>query len=424
MKREEKNDETFGSKNFGRKKGPKRLANRLSACLLWTMPADNTDSVGSKQFGLNRSNLGQRNFHNLTSGKGKKSDNDDGGDDTKNDESDDIIAHGETSSKRRTPLLSIPFRFTKFNEFTSPLIFSSFPSFGLTLLRSAAIATITLYILNQKHMLPMPVGKVVSKALFWPTIPITISRRIGKWTTVVDSTVVIGGAPFGWCGYPERLTRQFNVRGVINMCDEYAGPISSYKRLGIEHLRLPTVDHFEPSVEDLKKAVSFIQKHEHQGGRVYVHCRAGHGRSAAAVYAWLLYKEPLADPVELNEKLCAMRDVRKSLWKQPNINVFRDWLQNGGMMSDSEDSDDDDNDDDNDRSYHRRMLRDKIHYQRGVNSDDSYNNVGIENFGKVFDDEDTVDSSEDDDAYYDTDLGNSEDEKDYEMWKSYNRGRY
>ncbi len=273
-------------------------------------------------------------------------------------------------------------------------------------------------------MLPMPIGKFVSKALFWPTIPITISRRIGKWSTVVDNSVVMGGAPFGWCGYPERLSRQFNVRGVINMCDEYRGPISSYKKLGIEHLRLPTVDHFEPSVEDLKKAVSFIQKHEHQGGRVYVHCRAGHGRSAAAVYAWLLYKEPLADPVELNEKLCAMRDVRKSLWKQPNINVFREWLQNGGMMSDTEESDDND-----DRSYSRRGKLVNNHSRRskigGSYSDDSDNNVSFAKLGKVFDDEDTVDSSDDDDVYFDTeyDIDNSDDDKDYEMWKSYNRGR-
>jgi hypothetical protein len=271
----------------------------------------------------------------------------------------------------------------------------------------------------------MPIGKVVSKALFWPTIPITISRRIGKWSTVVDNAVVMGGAPFGWCGYPERLSRQFNVRGVINMCDEYRGPISSYKRLGIEHLRLPTVDHFEPSVEDLKKAVSFIQRHEHQGGRVYVHCRAGHGRSAAAVYAWLLYKEPLADPVDLNEKLCAMRDVRKSLWKQPNINVFREWLQNGGMMSDSEDSEDD-----NDRSHRRGKVANISHSRQRKDGDserdDSDNSVRFATkLGKVFDDEETVDSSDDDDMHYDAeyDLGNSDDDKDYEMWKSYNRGR-
>ena len=55
--------------------------------------------------------------------------------------------------------------------------------------------------------------------------------------------------------------------------------------------------------------------------------------------------------------------------------------------------------------------------------------VCFSKFGKVFDDEDsTVDSSDDcdsDDAYYDIDYDNSisDDDKDYEMWKSYNRGR-
>ena len=390
------------------------------------------DSAGSK-FGPPppRQNLGQS---SPLGGKGKKNgydDDDDDDDDGRNHDGGDDIHIGNSSQdgasfkQRATTSSPNPFRFLESNQYTSSVIFSSLPNFGSMLLRSAAIATITLYVLNQKHMLPMPIGKVVSKALFWPTIPITISRRIGKWSTVVDNAVVMGGAPFGWCGYPERLSRQFNVRGVINMCDEYRGPISSYKRLGIEHLRLPTVDHFEPSVEDLKKAVSFIQRHEHQGGRVYVHCRAGHGRSAAAVYAWLLYKEPLADPVDLNEKLCAMRDVRKSLWKQPNINVFREWLQNGGMMSDSEDSEDD-----NDRSHRRGKVANISHSRQRKDGDserdDSDNSVRFATkLGKVFDDEETVDSSDDDDMHYDAeyDLGNSDDDKDYEMWKSYNRGR-
>ena len=391
------------------------------------------DSAGSK-FGppLPQRNLGQS---SSLGGNGKKNgygdDDDCGDDDDRNLGGGDDIHIGNSSQdgasfkQRATTSSPNPFRFLESNQYTSSVIFSSLPNFGSMLLRSAAIATITLYVLNQKHMLPMPIGKVVSKALFWPTIPITISRRIGKWSTVVDNAVVMGGAPFGWCGYPERLSRQFNVRGVINMCDEYRGPISSYKRLGIEHLRLPTVDHFEPSVEDLKKAVSFIQRHEHQGGRVYVHCRAGHGRSAAAVYAWLLYKEPLADPIDLNEKLCAMRDVRKSLWKQPNINVFREWLQNGGMMSDSDDSEDN-----NDRSHRRDKVANISHSRQRKNgdseSDNSENSVRFATkLGKVFDDEETVDSSDDDDMHYDAeyDLGNSDDDKDYEMWKSYNRGR-
>ena len=278
--------------------------------------------------------------------------------------------------------------FSRYNTTSASIIFSGVPNLTTLCIQSVAIATITLYVLNQKHMLPLPLGRVVSKALFWPTIPITISKRIGKWTTVVDNAVVIGGAPFGWCGYPEKLSKKFNVKGVVNMCDEYRGPVSSYKKLGIEHLHLPTVDHFEPSVEDLKRAVSFIQKHESRGGRVYVHCRAGHGRSAAAVYAWLLYKEPLADPVELNEKLCSMRNVRKSLWKQPNINVYRLWLQNGGMS-------DSDSEDDDSAWWSRQQQRQKEEIRQNAN-DDTEGSVQTK-LGQVFSDEE----SSIEDEYYD-----------------------
>ena len=102
-----------------------------------------------------------------------------------------------------------------------------------------------------------------------------------------------GGIPY--LGYPGKLAKE-NVRGVVNLCDEYRGPLGAYKRLGIEQLYLPTVDHFEPDVESLKSAVSFIQEHEAQGnkgklieGQTF---RAPHGvssdgrRSLCALQGW------------------------------------------------------------------------------------------------------------------------------------------
>jgi hypothetical protein len=71
--------------------------------------------------------------------------------------------------------------------------------------------TIVLYVLNQKHYLPLPLSRVVSKVLFWPTLPITVGRRLGKWKTIVDDTVVMGGAPFGFAGLPEELYYEYGV---------------------------------------------------------------------------------------------------------------------------------------------------------------------------------------------------------------------
>mmetsp|Transcript_5539 Transcript_5539/g.11478 ORF Transcript_5539/g.11478 Transcript_5539/m.11478 type:complete len:432 (+) Transcript_5539:93-1388(+) len=399
-------------------------------------------------------------FSCATSGKGKKDDDDDDiGDDIDdnidiNDLNDAPSSGGNHLSFRmlsggsQQRRVSWSFLRSVDPGASKPSIYCVLPSFGKLCLQSLGIATITLYVLNQKHMLPKPMGIWVSKLLFWPTLPITLSRRIGKWTTVVDETVVIGGAPFGFMGYPERLAEKFGVKGVVNMCDEYHGPVSSYRKLGIEHLRLPTVDHFEPSVDDLKRAVSFIQKHESQGSKVYVHCRAGHGRSAAAVFAWLLYKEPLADPMDLNEKLCAMRDVRKNLWKQPNINTFRVWLQNGGMMDESDSDVDDEALQRLSRSSNniiRPETSSSLHHRRPRNKrykpwdefsetdfsleDDSDGtsivggtnlDVSSSSLGQVFSDEDitSTDSYSDNEEFYDD---YSDDEKDYAMWKSYNR---
>lgn len=111
---------------------------------------------------------------------------------------------------------------------------------------------------------------------------------------------------------------------------------SAYTRLGILHLRLPTTDHFEPSVRDLVEGVKFIAEHKALGKRVYVHCRAGHGRSAAVVFAWLLSKNPDVDLQKLNRELCLLRDVRKTLWKQKNIIRYHSRLREQGNDEDDE----------------------------------------------------------------------------------------
>lgn len=216
---------------------------------------------------------------------------------------------------------------------------SILPSLGAITLRATLGVTVILYILNQQHLLPRPLAAVVSKALFWPTLPITVSKRVGRWVTRIDETVVLGGAPFGFLGYPEKLRDDYGVKGVINMCEEYRGPIKQYKELGMEELYLPTTDHFEPSREDILSALSFMKRHQAMGNNVYVHCRAGHGRSGAVVFAWMLLKDPEVDPEQLNAEFCKVRNVRKSLWKQPNVQALhKRFRETGGSFANAQDA--------------------------------------------------------------------------------------
>jgi len=74
--------------------------------------------------------------------------------------------------------------------------------------------------------------------------------------------------------------------------------------------------------------VAFIQRHRRAGGRVLVHCKAGHGRSAAVGYAWLLFKaRGRKTPRTVFRQLSSKRDVRKGLWSQPNVGEYREALE-------------------------------------------------------------------------------------------------
>jgi|AntRauTorckE5430_2_1112549.scaffolds.fasta_scaffold12842_1 hypothetical protein len=166
--------------------------------------------------------------------------------------------------------------FNKFGSNAENISAVVFPSFVQLVSKVALGAVVTLYILNQQQLLPRGLSSVVSKTLFWPTLPITFCKRIGKWSTPVDDTVVLGGAPFGWLNIPKKLHDEYGVRGVINMCEEYEGPTNQYTKLNMRELRLPTTDHYEPSLEDIKTAVEFIKEHKQNNiGKVYIHCRAG-----------------------------------------------------------------------------------------------------------------------------------------------------
>ncbi|KAJ1436496.1 protein-tyrosine phosphatase-like protein [Ochromonadaceae sp. CCMP2298] len=182
------------------------------------------------------------------------------------------------------------------------------------------------WLLFQKKLLPKPVARIVSKALFLPTFPITAMMRIGNYWTKVDDTLFLGCAPMGFMGHPDNMYK-IGVRGVINMCYEYGGPTSYYERLGMKQLYLPTVDHFEPTLESMKAAMDFIQAHKDRGEKVYVHCKAAHGRAASIALCWMMMQDGDKTAEELNAVLKSKRKVRGTLFQQPNIRAFAKTLK-------------------------------------------------------------------------------------------------
>lgn len=191
-------------------------------------------------------------------------------------------------------------------------------SLHIRLLWAIFSAFTLLYAAFQKKLLPIGLSTIVSKVAFYPTFPLTALRATGNYMTDVDDTLILGCAPFDLFGHPKRL-HSMGVRGVINMCLEYEGPKQSYDNLGIMQLRLPTTDHYESSPSQLKDAVKFIELHQKKGQKVYVHCKAGHGRAAAVALCWMAYQHPEIPPATLNAALFGKRRVRKKLFRQKNV---------------------------------------------------------------------------------------------------------
>jgi protein phosphatase len=87
--------------------------------------------------------------------------------------------------------------------------------------------------------------------------------------------------------------------------------------LGLDYKDLPVLDLTELSVTQLREAAEFMAQRSVQGV-VYVHCKAGYSRSAAAVGAYLLATNK-AKSVE--ECFAIMRNARPAIIFRPEVSV-------------------------------------------------------------------------------------------------------
>ena len=105
--------------------------------------------------------------------------------------------------------------------------------------------------------------------------------------TDVDNGVIMGAVPMAVVGHIKALHAD-GVRAVVNLQYEYGGPVAEYSSLHppIEQLHIPVVDHTEPSLSELEKAVAFIAVHRERGERV-CWCTARVGTGAVPLWQWL-----------------------------------------------------------------------------------------------------------------------------------------
>ena len=137
---------------------------------------------------------------------------------------------------------------------------------------------------------PKRVVGFAGQFLFWPiACSQFVMYKLGmfSWYDEVYKSPTGGRVILGALPWPEAtrnlLLNKEHVTAVVNVVSEHSVPFHVKARLNV-----PMTDFAHPEYFQVASAVEFIDKHVKAGETVYVHCRAGKGRSATVVMCWLV----------------------------------------------------------------------------------------------------------------------------------------
>jgi protein-tyrosine phosphatase/membrane-associated phospholipid phosphatase len=192
----------------------------------------------------------------------------------------------------------------------------TWPSGGVLLWPAAALGIVTAGYLGlgpaifrkQEGVLPLSSRLVLGPCLLGQQLSLLYYRRKCRpWDALTPNV---------WMG--RRLDadeaadaiRQ-GVTAVLDLTGEFS---EARPFLRVAYRNLPILDLTVPTQEQLREAVGFMAKGAAAGGIVYVHCKIGYSRTAAAVGAYLLASGKAATA---DDAVAMMRAARPSLVVRP-----------------------------------------------------------------------------------------------------------
>jgi protein-tyrosine phosphatase/membrane-associated phospholipid phosphatase len=186
-----------------------------------------------------------------------------------------------------------------------------YPAFSLTLVAAAYLKRGPIIFRKSEGKIPFSARFLLGPYLLGQYFSRRYYRRkCAAWDEVT---------PRVWIG--ARLTaaesaeaRQKGVTAVLDLTAECAEERSLRQ---LTYLNIPVLDLTAPTLEQLQQAAEFIAQQE-KYGVVYVHCKIGYSRSAAAVGAYLLSSGAAAT---VDEVVAQLRRVRPSIILRPEVLV-------------------------------------------------------------------------------------------------------
>lgn len=124
-----------------------------------------------------------------------------------------------------------------------------------------------------------PIVFVIGRVSFWQTILLwrcaaaVVARPY--WSRVIPD-LYVGSPPLPMDA--ARMAQQ-GISAVVSLCEEWPAEVGQRAAAVDHYLHLPTIDHIEPSLDDIHKGIAFIEAHIARGRGVLVHCKSGKVRS-------------------------------------------------------------------------------------------------------------------------------------------------
>jgi protein-tyrosine phosphatase len=104
----------------------------------------------------------------------------------------------------------------------------------------------------------------------------------------ITENLALGHAPMSYDELDSM--RSQGISAIVNLCGEFCDLHEIQQGHGFEVYYLPTCDDEAPTMEDLEKALDWLDEAIYLGKKVLVHCRLGIGRTGTFVTAYLLRK--------------------------------------------------------------------------------------------------------------------------------------
>ena len=106
--------------------------------------------------------------------------------------------------------------------------------------------------------------------------------------TWITDNLAVGHAPMSYDDL--EVIRKQGIDAIVNLCAEYCDLHEIEGKTGFEVYYLPIPDENAPEIEDIEKALNWLDEAISMGKKVLVHCRFGIGRTGTFVTAYLVKK--------------------------------------------------------------------------------------------------------------------------------------